>query len=178
MGITNTQSVKGATQPDGRFRLRHHFTHSETGKTTVDDRNLVPSDFDVVADAAARLPVVEQQVKDQELRRIENDIINGAAYPAIRDAAIFNTADEVDTFLMKRTANRLRPVNSQTIESDLNAVVQMEAVFDEASGPNIATLLGISTPEGNSFKGKVLGLAGEVNGYDTEFLPLYPEVED
>ena len=175
MPITNTQIVGGAVQPDGRQRFRYHYTHSE-GKVTVFDRNMVPSGFDTVADAAAKLPEIEQQVQDEELRQIENDIINGGDHAILKAAAIFNTADEVDTFLMKRTANRLRPVNAQTIAEDAHAVAMMEFVF-QASGPTIGGLLGLSTQNANKFKSEVQGLVDGIKLYDTEFLPLFPEVE-
>jgi hypothetical protein len=175
MPITATEIIAGAPQHDGRIRYRYRYTHSE-GPVTEFDRNLTPVGFDAAADAAAKIPDIEAQEKDKEVRRIEQEIIAGAAYPAIRDAAIFNTAAEVDTFLMKRTANRLRPLNADTIRDDAHAVVQMEIVF-QASGPEIGALLGISTTDANNFKSEVQALVDGVKLYDTSFLPTYPEVE-
>jgi hypothetical protein len=175
MPIISHVIIPGQPQHDGRIRYRYRYTHSE-GPITDFDRNLTPVGFDAEADATATIPQVEAQVKDEEVRKIEREIIDGALYPAIRDAAIFNTADEVDTFLMKRTANRLRPVNAQTIARDAHAVVQMEIVF-QASGPTIAGLLGLSVTDANNFKSEVQAIVDGVKLYDTSFLPTYPEVQ-
>lgn len=186
MPITNTDLiVDGTPQHDGRQRgrARYHFSEVDpktgVGKVVEFDFNMRPPGTDFAALAAAKLPEIETQEKDAEVRRIYADVINGADYATERDAMLFNTVDELETFILKSTANKLRTLDNATIESDVHQVIAFETVF-QSSASRIAGLLG-NVPTGGpgsagEFKNSVNALMIGVDGYEPT-LPTYPEVE-
>ena len=173
MSIIDTQIIEEAVQHDGRRRYRYRYTHSE-GKVTEFDRNLTPVGFDAVTDAAAKIPEIEAQEKDAELLRIYNAVIGGKDYATERDEAIFNTVDELESFILKRTGN-LRTSTNQKIQENVHKIIAFQLVF-EASASRIGGLMGIPTGEAQGFKGDVNVLMIAVQGYTPTVGP-FPEVE-
>ena len=116
------------------------------------------------------------QEKKQELRRIYDSVVGGADYVTERDAALFNTIDELDAFMLKKTANLLRTVNNSTIEADTHKIVAHEFVF-QMGFLRISNLMGISIVAAPIFRMKVNSLKNSVKGYNPS-IPTYPEVEE
>ncbi len=134
-----------------------------------------PPGADLAGLAAAKIPEIEAQEKDAELRRIYQSVIDGADYATERDAMLFNTVDELETFILKSTANLGRPMNNANIQSDVHKIIAFEVVF-QSSPARIGGLMGLSTGEANGFKGEVNALMIAVTGY-TPTIPTFPEVE-
>ena len=175
MPIIDTQILEESVQHDGRQRFRARYTFSE-GKTVEFDFNMHPAGTDFVALAAAKLPEIEAQEKNQELRRIYDSVVDGADYVTERDAALFNTVDELDAFMLKKTANLLRTVNNSTIKADTHKIVAHEFVF-QMGFLRISNLMGISMIQAPIFRMKVNSLKNSVKGYNPS-IPTYPEVEE
>ena len=175
MPIVSTQIIAEAVQQDGRRRYRYRYTFSE-GPMREYDRNMTPVGFDPVADAAACIPKIEGRAKNEELNNIYRDVISGKDYATRRDALVFNTVDELEAFILKRTANLLREQTNEQIQADVHRIIAFEIVF-QASPARIGGLMGISTGDANGFKGNVNALMIGVTGYAPGAgVPLYPDV--
>lgn len=141
-----------------------------------------PAGSDINATMLARVPSLEADAKENELRQVYRHVIAGADWVTARDSLDWNTIDELETFVLKKVANRLRrndagELEPSILQNDIHEVIAFDTLF-QSSGPRINTLLGLgSVADANEFRARVQDLTLTVNNYDVEFLPIFEGVD-
>lgn len=140
-----------------------------------------PVGADINATMLARVPSLEASNKSNELRTVYQRVVNGSDWATLRDSLAWNTVDELETFVLQRTANRLRRIDgileNSIIQNETHEVIAFPILF-QSSGPRINTLLALgSVNDANTFKQRVQALAVGITEFDIEFMPTYEGVD-
>jgi len=174
MPITTSEILLDDLQGDGDRYLKYRWTFASGRHRTITARR--PGGWDAAAELADKIPVIDAEEKDIELREIETAIIDGADYTTTVNAAAENTLLEVETFLIKRMANLLPDLGNAAIQSDVHQLVAFNTLFEKPN-PELASMLGVSVGDANAFKSAFFGLFNGIQNYSHTVGP-YPEVED
>jgi len=174
MPITTSEILLDDLQGDGDRYLKYRWTFGSGRHRTTTVRR--PGGWDAAGELADKIPVIDAEEKEIELRQIEQTIIDGADYTTTVNAAAENTLLEVETFLIKRMANLLPDVSNESIQSDVHQLVAFDTLF-EKSASELGSMLGVPTGQANGFKSAFFGLFDGIDNYSHGVGP-YPEVED